>query len=405
MENVQGDERDVILISIGYGRDASGYMTMTFGPLSTAGGERRLNVLISRARWRCEVYSSISADDIDLERAKSRGAAALKIYLKFAETGRLELSQRTEREMESAFEEAVKEKIEASEHTVHTQVGMAGFFIDLAIVDPDQPGRYVLGIECDGAAYHSSRSARDRDRLRQTVLEDHGWRIHRIWSADWLHRPTETLRIVLAAIDRAIADSRTARQPLPRCSKQRRSRSTSTIGEDEAQVVVQAASPSEEYVEARFQVPQSEQIHDLSVDRLANIVKQIVSVEAPIHESEVVQRVRMLWGLGRAGSRIQAAVKSAVDFACTQGGGVCRGRSVSDLAEAHPNAAKPREHRIAVAPASRNAAAFRDPLRDPQTGRAESPGRLGGGVGSDRAMAGFSADQYATSREDREAGR
>ncbi len=320
LENVQGDERDVILISIGYGRDASGYMTMTFGPLSTAGGERRLNVLISRARWRCEVFSSISADDIDLERAKSRGAAALKIYLKFAETGRLELSQRTEREMESAFEEAVKEKIEASGHTVHTQVGMAGFFIDLAIVDPDQPGRYVLGIECDGAAYHSSRSARDRDRLRQTVLEDHGWRIHRIWSADWLHRPTETLRIVLAAIDRAIADSRDSASAAPKVQQATAIKiDFDTIGEDEAQVVVQAASPGEEYVEARFQVPQSEQIHDLSVDRLANIVKQIVSVEAPIHESEVVQRVRALWGLGRAGSRIQAAVKSAVDFACTQG--------------------------------------------------------------------------------------
>jgi hypothetical protein len=148
---------------------------MRFGPLSTEGGERRLNVLISRAKRRCEVFSGITADDIDLARASGRGVAALKTFLAFAQTGDLHVSQPTGRTEQSPFEAAVRRAIESLGHKVYPQVGIAGFFIDLAVVDPRQAGGYLLGIECDGAAYHSSRSARDRDRLRQAVLEDHGW--------------------------------------------------------------------------------------------------------------------------------------------------------------------------------------------------------------------------------------
>lgn len=166
LENVQGDERDVIFISVGYGRDAKGLMAMGFGPLSVEGGERRLNVLISRAKLRCEIFSSITADNIDLERARSRGAAAFKAFLSFAQTGRLPISQPTGEEEQSLFEEAVAQAVESLGYQVHRQVGIAGFFVDLGVIHPKQPGRYVLGIECDGAAYHYSRSARDRDLLR-----------------------------------------------------------------------------------------------------------------------------------------------------------------------------------------------------------------------------------------------
>ena len=212
LENVQGDERDLIFISVGYGRTVEGYLAMSFGPLNRTGGERRLNVLISRARKRCEVFTTLCADDIDLSKTSSAGVAALKTFLKYAQTGQMDLPAQTERPPDSEFEEQVLRQLTALGHEVHTQVGSAGFFLDLAVVDPIQPGRYLLGIECDGARYHSARSARDRDRLRQSVLEGLGWRIHRIWSTDWFHNPDEELRKVSQAIETA----RTVVPPPPR---------------------------------------------------------------------------------------------------------------------------------------------------------------------------------------------
>jgi very-short-patch-repair endonuclease len=203
LENVQGDERDVILISIGYGRTQEGYLAMSFGPLNGEGGERRLNVLITRAKQRCEVFTNLTAADLDLTRTSAKGVAALKTFLEFAEHGRLHANQETARAMESPFEEAVHRALTACGHVVRPQIGSQGFYIDLAVVDPDQPGRYVLGIECDGAMYHSARSARDRDRLRQEVLEAVGWRLHRIWSTDWFRNPAAETERAVQAIEQA----------------------------------------------------------------------------------------------------------------------------------------------------------------------------------------------------------
>ncbi|RYG94444.1 MAG: DUF559 domain-containing protein, partial [Alphaproteobacteria bacterium] len=167
------------------------------------GGERRLNVLITRAKQRCEVYTNLTADDLDLSRTRAKGVAALKTFLNFAQHGRLNQNEETGREMESPFEEAVYRALTARGYQVRPQIGSQGFYIDLAVVDPDQPGRYVLGIECDGAMYHSARSARDRDRLRQQVLEAVGWRLHRIWSTDWFRDPKREVERVVAAIEEA----------------------------------------------------------------------------------------------------------------------------------------------------------------------------------------------------------
>ncbi len=314
LENVQGDERDVIFISVGYGRDANGYMAMGFGPLSLEGGERRLNVLISRAKLRCEIFSSITADDIDLERARSRGAAAFKTFLSFAQTGRLAISQPTDAEEQTPFEEAVAEAVESLGYQVHRQVGIAGFFVDLAVIDPNQPGRYILGIECDGAAYHSSRSARDRDRLRQAVLEDHGWIIHRIWSTDWFQRPFEQLRKVGEAIERArIAISEMAVElPASRfevISESEDGLERETILELDNRGLTQLSEP---YSEAVFSVPLHVEPHELYTQDMATIVRRIVEHEGPIYDEEIVTRVRMLWSKGRAGSRIHDAVVRAI---------------------------------------------------------------------------------------------
>ena len=193
LENIQGDERDVILISVGYGKDVAGYMAMNFGPLSSDGGERRLNVLITRARDCCRVFSSIRAEDIDLTRARARCAGSQDL----PQVCRIRVARYWNghgNEYDSEFERQVAKAVASQDYETHPQVGVAGFFIDLAVVDPENPGRYILGVECDGANYHSSRSARDRDRLRQAVLESRGWVLHRIWSTDWFHRPDNELR-------------------------------------------------------------------------------------------------------------------------------------------------------------------------------------------------------------------
>lgn len=304
LENVQGDERDLIFISVGYGPDPSGYMAMNFGPLSNEGGERRLNVLISRAKRRCIVFASFRADDIDLARVTGRGVRSFKTFLKFAETGILATPAKSVGEEMSPFEEAVRRAIETLGYEVHPQVGVAGFFVDLGIVDPEKPGRYLLGIECDGAAYHSSRSARDRDRLRQAVLEDHGWIIHRIWSTDWFQRPSEQLRKVAAAIENAklsLAESAQASHEV----------------EDESEIAREIAGTSESelstpYIEAAFTVPLLTPPHQISSYKMAEVIFKIVEVESPIHEEEIVVRIRDLWGLGRAGSRIQESVAEGI---------------------------------------------------------------------------------------------
>ncbi len=203
LETVQGDERDVILISLGYGRDASGKVSMNFGPLNRDGGQRRLNVLITRARRRCEVFSNITADDLDLRQTSAWGVRALKTFLHYAQHGKLDIAEETGRDFDSPFEEAVFRALTDRGYQLHKQVGSAGYFIDLAVVDPTKPGRYLLAIECDGARYHSSQSARDRDRLRQQVLEGLGWKVHRIWSTDWFRNRGRELDRAVEAIERA----------------------------------------------------------------------------------------------------------------------------------------------------------------------------------------------------------
>ena len=200
LEAVQGDERDVIFISVGYGvAPNQSKPFLNFGPVSREGGERRLNVLASRAREKCVVFSSISCADIPAD-SEGRGTRMLRALLDFAETGKLGAGTLRGDGFESPFEEAVARTIREAGFHVHPQVGVKSFGIDLGVIDPPKPGEYILGVECDGAAYYSARSARDRDRLRQEVLEGLGWRLHRIWSTDWFRNPQREANKLLGAI-------------------------------------------------------------------------------------------------------------------------------------------------------------------------------------------------------------
>ena len=186
LETVQGDERDVIFISTVYGRETAGGPVMRrFGPITHAGGERRLNVLLSRARQRMEVFSSMQANEITVGPGVSEGVRILRDYLEYAATGKIETGVDTGRGPESAFEGYVLKRLRNRGLHVDPQVGVAGFRIDLGVRHPDYPHGYLLGVECDGKTYHSALSVRDRDRLREAVLRGLGWDIYRIWSTDW----------------------------------------------------------------------------------------------------------------------------------------------------------------------------------------------------------------------------
>ncbi|MBF0167258.1 MAG: DUF3320 domain-containing protein [Alphaproteobacteria bacterium] len=188
LENVQGDERDVMYFSITYGPDITGAVSMNFGPMNKSGGERRLNVAVTRARHELCVFSSLSPEKMELSRTRAEGVRDLKHFLEFAERGPrtlAEANQGTIGDYDSPFEKAVGASLAEHGWRVHPQVGVSKFRIDLGVVDPDAPGRYLAGIECDGATYHRSATARDRDKLREQVLRGLGWEIVRIWSTDW----------------------------------------------------------------------------------------------------------------------------------------------------------------------------------------------------------------------------
>ena len=210
LENVQGDERDTIIFSIGYAKDAMGVFRMNFGPLSKSGGERRLNVAITRAKYNVKLVGSIMPTDIDIDKISSEGPKLLRAYIDFAINGpqvlEREITESDNVEHDSPFEEAVYNFLDRKGYKLATQVGCSGYRIDMAVKHPTLSGIYVLGIECDGAAYHSAKNARERDRLRQDVLENMGWKIYRIWSTDWIKDPITEGKNLVEAIENAIVN-------------------------------------------------------------------------------------------------------------------------------------------------------------------------------------------------------
>ncbi|NOC47321.1 DUF3320 domain-containing protein [Ruegeria sp. HKCCD7559] len=215
LENIQGDERDVMLFSITFAPDLAGKLSMNFGALNADGGEKRLNVAVTRARRELHVFASLTHDQIDLSRTRATGVRDLKTFLDYAERGPVALAAREEGSLgpaENPFEQAIAEAFRAKGWEVRTQIGVSGFRIDLGIVNPDRAGAYLAGIECDGATYHSSATARDRDKVRQAVLEGLGWTILRIWSTDWFRDPAAVVDRLHERLEALLEEDRAARQ-------------------------------------------------------------------------------------------------------------------------------------------------------------------------------------------------
>jgi very-short-patch-repair endonuclease len=315
LENVQGDERDTMLISVGYGRDEQGGLSMNFGPINQDGGWRRLNVLITRAKWECVVVSSVRSSDLSAINPNNRGGSALRAFLEFAERGgELPAPAATLTEGETNdFEDAVRAALVDRGFVVDAQVGAGQYRIDLAIRDARDPRRYVLGIECDGASYHSSRTARDRDLLRQQVLRGMGWRIHRVWSTEWFYERDEALAAIVRSVEQA------ALQPVSEgvlnAAAEVKSLDAPAAGtrsvvarKYSAGVRYQLYGPSHRLV--REHLLQSGQS-----TTLARTIGELVAIEAPVHYDFLVERLKDLHGVDRAGSNIQGNIKQALEHA------------------------------------------------------------------------------------------
>ncbi len=318
LENVQGDERDVMLFSITFGRDISGKsIPLTFGALNRDGGERRLNVAVTRARQELVVFSSFKADELNAERSKARGVADLKAFLEYAEKGPEAIAARTEGSVggfDSPFEEAVAEVLQCKGWQVVPQVGVSGFRVDLGVRHPDKPGAFLAGVECDGATYHRSAVARDRDKTRQMVLENLGWNILRVWSPDWWYdakSATETLDQQLSGLLKEArltqqADTPDVQEPAPSIEQK-------PVQSAAKPTVVSAPESESKIYYARVKladaVGNQDRFFDSSYDDdLRQMAMEVLQNEAPIRDDVLAKQIARAHGFARTGANIRCRI-------------------------------------------------------------------------------------------------
>jgi len=301
LERVQGDERDAIILSIGYGKDRNGKLPYRFGPLLQEGGERRLNVAITRARRRMTVVSSFGHLDMDPGRSSAKGVELLRRYLEFAASSGRSLGDRgiAGGVPMNHFEASVYDALTARGIPLLGQWGASRFRIDLVAQHPDEPGRLVLAIECDGASYHTAPTARDRDRLRQQQLEALGWRFHRIWSTDWFLRREDEIERAARAYEKAVQMCERPGQPVASSPPD----TSTTVMPPPG---VRASRPS---------IPRRQSIEEYSEEELVSLVHWVQSDGRLMTDDEIVRQVMIELGFQRRGARIEAAIRRGIERA------------------------------------------------------------------------------------------
>lgn len=318
LENVQGDERDEIYFSICYARDRNGKLRMHFGPLSNSGGERRLNVAVTRARCQLRIFSTLTFDQIDLSRTNSVGTSHLRQFLQFAaRQGSTEgLKTAQGRPPQGNLEREIRAAIEALGYEAHSQIGCGDYRIDLAVLSPDEPGVYFLGIETDGPNYRSGKTARDRDRLRSQVLKSLGWRLHRVWALDWWQDGAQEQARLAQAIEAALADIRAPKpepepivsgpveapdMPLRESSATLAASSRPAPGRTYEPVSLAPVSTDPE----AFYLPSA-------TAEIRERLRLVVESEGPVHLDLAARRVMVGWGLTRLTDRVRRRVSAEI---------------------------------------------------------------------------------------------
>ena len=312
LENVQGDERDVILFSVGYGADKDGKVSMNFGPLNNAGGERRLNVAVSRARYEMMVFSTLKSSQIDLKRSQAKGVEGLKGFLEFAETGHLPVIDDTTHDADKNI--MVKQICDMlSDHGYITKscVGRSNFKVDIAISTSEQPERYIMGILCDGKTYYETKTTRDREIVQPHVLEMLGWHVMRVYSIDWYENRERSIKQILDELKAHESGAKEAEEvkdapPLLKAFSTENIKKSDILKEPERN---HGQIP---YMEAEVTVPAIDKAaYDPTAGYNTKVIRQILTKEQPITEGYLCKRVARLFGFGHAGANIQKAVTTA----------------------------------------------------------------------------------------------
>lgn len=325
LESVQGDERDVILFSVGYGPDADGRVRLQLGPLVAQGGDRRLNVAVTRARRQVTVFASMQPEAIDLERTASRGVALLKAYMEAARQGLAAPRHGAGREEDAAaLQRAVHRALREEGHDADVDVGRSSFRVDLAVRHPDHPGRYLVAILTDGPGYARAATTRDRDRSRRALLTRLGWHVHTIWAPDWVRAPEAGRERLLAAIEAARAagdgaDSEDDAPPVDEAPPPEASGPAAVTAPTPAGAA--AGEPRERgdlpgvstYRAAALRArTHADGFHGASLGAVARALHEVVTVEGPVHLDRAVRVVTEAWGLGRATPKARERVEAAL---------------------------------------------------------------------------------------------
>lgn len=310
LENVQGDERDCILFSVGYGPDQQGNVSLNFGPLNQDGGWRRLNVAVSRARQEMLVFSVLQPEQIDLSRTRSDGVAGLKAFLQFAKNGKgsLPLKEGQQSAVPDALADIVAHVLQNQGYIVHTHIGSSAYQVDIGVVHPEHPERYLLGILFDGRQYRQAGTSRDRNLLQVSVLHSLGWRIHRVWSLDWWENPEKETEKIKEAIQAALEEPETPAvcEEVPASPEKITSPASTMAAETPA---AQWADVPQLPIYERCELPShgmdSGAFYDNANNRLLlSQLTQVVQKEAPISRTLLCKRVLETWGMTRMGARI-----------------------------------------------------------------------------------------------------
>lgn len=303
LENVQGDERDVILFSIGYGPDSNGKISMNFGPLNKIGGERRLNVAVSRARKEMIVYSTMTGSQINLNNTKSKGVEGLKHFLDYAEKQILFEAARINNTTEQlSIQRQIANTLRSKGFEVKTEIGLSDFKIDIAVIDPRDNSNYILGILLDGETYLNTQTTRDREIVQPSVLKNLNWNVARVWSVDWFKQPDVVTTRIIELINELISEQDIHTEIVSECTSNEQSSIKSFSVSSEEVLLNMPDTKATDYPDINYPY----------CDGIDSYIDMVVKNEQPIMYTLLCKRVASHLNISRVTSKSQYFVDMAM---------------------------------------------------------------------------------------------